>query len=67
MVRFEGATMTLDDEGNREYTPRGPIWINCHEIAAFYDHTILTGIHKIRVMESADEIQKKLRGVNPLV
>lgn len=65
MVIFEGATMTLDDDGKREYTPRGPIWVNPSAVAAVYDHTILTGVHQIRVMETQEEIVRKLREVVP--
>ncbi len=60
MVKFVGATMTLDDDGNREYTARGPIWINPAMVAAVYDHTILTGVHQIRVMEELPVIVARL-------
>lgn len=59
LIKFEGAIMTLDDDGKREYTSRGPICINPELIAGVYDHTILTGIHKIRVMEDLDTILSK--------
>lgn len=62
MVKFEGATMTLDDDGNRVYSPRGPIWINPAMVAGVYDHTILVGVHKVRVMEELPVIVARLSG-----
>ena len=60
-VTFMGASIDIDDDGRiTEYKPRGEIEINVGRINAFYDHTILTGGHKIRVMETREEILKKI-------
>ena len=60
---FQGAAMEIDDDGRiTQYTPRGEIVINVGRINAYYDHTILTGGHKIRVMETLEEIRKRLSG-----
>ena len=62
-VSFMGAATDIDDDGKIvEYTPRGKVVINVGRINAIYDHTILTGGHKIRVMETLEEIQWKIRG-----
>ena len=62
-VTFMGANMDVDDyDGKVDYAPRGEITINVAQIAAFYDHTIITQGHKIRVMELAQEIRKKICG-----
>lgn len=60
MIRFRGASVEINDDGNREYSDRGPIWINLDAVAGFYDHTILTQGHKIRVMEEIWQIGEKL-------
>lgn len=60
-VRFEGANMRETDDG-REYTERGPIYISPKHVTGFYDHTILTEGHKIRVMDDITQIREKLRG-----
>lgn len=60
MFKFEGAASRETEQG-REYSPRGPIWLRAEKIVGFYDHTVLVEGHKIRVMETAEEIQKKLR------
>lgn len=62
-VTFMGAAGEIDDDGKiLEYTPRGEVVINVGRINAVYDHTILTGGHKIRVMETLDEIRQKIGG-----
>ncbi len=62
-VTLMGAATDIDDDGKIvEYTPRGKVVINVGRINAIYDHTILTGGHKIRVMETLEEIQWKIRG-----
>ena len=62
-VTFMGAATSIDDDGKvLEYTPRGKVVINVARINAVYDHTILTGGHKIRVMGSMEEILEKIRG-----
>lgn len=59
-VEFTGANMRETDEG-REYTERGPIGINPAMVSGYYDHTILLGSnHKVRVMESIEEIRLRL-------
>jgi hypothetical protein len=60
---FEGASTEIDDDGKIiGYVPRGEIVVNVGLINAVYDHTILTGGHKIRVMETLEEIRRKIRG-----
>lgn len=61
-VTFEGAELSLSDDINHpfNYTPRGAITINLDRIDAYYDHTILVGGHKIRVMDTFDEIRQKI-------
>ena len=62
-VTFMGASTTVDDEGRiTEYMKRGEIVVNVHNIGVFYDHTIFIMGHKIRVMETMDEILDKLNG-----
>ena len=60
---FQGALTNIDDEGKIiEYVPRGEVVINIAQICAFYDHTIITNGHKIRVMEDLETIKKRLIG-----
>ena len=61
-VTFQGAVTDVDDDGAVDYAPRGEICVNVSQIAAFYNHTILVMGRKIRVMESMDEIRRKLSG-----
>lgn len=62
-VTIMGAAIEIDDDGKIvEYTPRGEVVINVGRINAIYDHTILTAGHKIRVMETLEEIREKIRG-----
>lgn len=61
-IMFQGARRNSDDT----YTDRGEIWININLIAAFYDHTILIGDKQIWVMESKEEIRKKISKARPL-
>ena len=59
---LQGANTVLDDDGFvTGYTPRGEVVINIREIVSFYDHTVIVDGHKIRVMETADEIRKLMR------
>ncbi len=60
LIKFMGAAMSEDENGNRTYTPRGPIWINPDQVAGVYDHTILTCGNRIRVMETACEIVARI-------
>ena len=64
-VTFEGAELSLSDDINHpfNYTPRGSITINMDRIDAYYDHTILVGGHKIRVMDTFDEIAEKIKSM----
>lgn len=67
MPYFIGAKMTLDDDGNREYTERSPVWVRENGVIGFYDHClILQQDHKITVMETFEEIRQKLRVPQPL-
>lgn len=59
-VVFQGANSTLMDSGELEFSPRAPIAVNVTQIVAVYDNTIVAGGHKIRVMESMAEINRKL-------
>lgn len=61
MIQFMGADMKMADDGSRIYIPRGPIFILAEKIVGFYDHTVLVGDHKIRVMEDLELIRKKVR------
>jgi len=61
MIRFTGANVTVSDDGEREYTPRGPIWLRCEAIIGYYEHTVLVGGLKIWVMETAEQIGEKVR------
>ena len=62
-VNFTGATTEIDDDGRIiGYVPRGDIVVNIALVNAAYDHTILTGGHKVRVMETLEEIRRKLAG-----
>ena len=55
LIEFRGATRD-EMSGQTEYTDRGPVWINPYRVSCVYDHTILIDGHKIRVMETTDEI-----------
>ena len=59
-VQFQGALTDLDDDGVIDYTPRGNVFVNVAQIAAFYDHTLVVMGRKIRVMETLDEIEQKI-------
>jgi hypothetical protein len=60
---FQGAATDIDDDGKIvDYVPRGEIMINVAQICAFYDHTIMVCGHKIRVMETLEEIRRKIVG-----
>ena len=63
-VTFRGAEMAMPDEMNDKlrYIPRGDVMVNTVRIDACYDHTILIGGHKIRVMETLEEIRRKIGG-----
>ena len=60
-VEFEGAfVQEVEDTGKLEFIPRGPIHIRLDKIGAFYDHTVILFGNKIRVMETAAQIELKL-------
>ena len=59
-IEFEGASTALDDSGALVYTPRGKIHIQVENIGGYYDHTILMMGNKIRLMDTADQITKKI-------
>lgn len=58
-VKFTGAYASMD-ETEKKYIPRGGISIRADAIIGFYDHTILTTNQKIRVVETYEEIKRKL-------
>ena len=61
-ISFMGATTDIDDDGRiTEYVPRGEVVVNAARISAVYDHTIMTDGHKIRVIETLEEIKRKLK------
>lgn len=59
-IRFRGARKVADDDGNTKYEPREDIMINLEHVTAFYDHTIMTSGSRIIVMDSLEEIRKKV-------
>lgn len=61
MIRFRGARIEYEDDGEKKYSDRGPIWINRDAVIGFYEHTLLTANHQIRVMEKIWEIGAKMR------
>ena len=61
-IILQGATATMDDEGVIVgHTPRGAVVVNDRHIMAFYDNVVIIEGHKIRVMETAEEILDRLR------
>lgn len=60
-VEFMGARLHEQD-GERTYEPIGPITIAQDHLCAFYDHALMLGDMKIRVMENYEEIGNKLHG-----
>ena len=62
MIEFEGAKIVYhDNPEEKDYEKRGKISLMKNQIVGFYDHTILlNGDHKIRVMETYEEIWEKL-------
>jgi len=59
-VKFTGAHMETEDNGRVTYSPWDTIVVNMDQIGAAYDHTIVIMGHKIRVMESLDEIIERI-------
>lgn len=60
MIRFRGARTEYEDDEEKRYSDRGPIWIDRDAVVGFYEHTLLTANHKIRVIEEIWEIGEKL-------
>ncbi len=60
LVRFMGAAVRQMDDGEREYTEREPIYINPERVDVVYDHTVIVGGNKVRVMDDAETIAEKL-------
>ena len=62
-IEFMGASRVASEEDEKlwDYKPRGSIYINVDLIAAFYENTIIIDNHKIRVMETLDEIREAIR------
>jgi uncharacterized protein YlzI (FlbEa/FlbD family) len=52
--------METEDNGRVTYSPWDTIVVNMDQIGAAYDHTIVIMGHKIRVMESLEEIMKRI-------
>ena len=63
MVEFMGATYAEED-GEKVYRALNAVSVNPFNVSAFYDHTILLGGNKIRVMETYDEIKQKTEDEN---
>ena len=62
-VEFYGAAMGYDEDGKLiDIVERDPIVINVSRIDSYYDHTILVAGRKVRVMETRNEITRKLKG-----
>ena len=61
-MEFHGATMDFEDGHMVDIVRREPIVINVSRIDGYYDHTILVAGRKVRVMETRDEITRKLKG-----
>lgn len=57
---FRGASIGQDEDGERVYKEIGAVTIAKDALSGFYDHTLLVGDHKIRVVETYDEILKKV-------
>lgn len=63
-LEFTGAMYTMMEEG-QEWMARGPVQIRRDAVTGFYDHMILLGDHKVKVMEDYREICKRIRGYDP--
>jgi hypothetical protein len=61
-VEFHGATMDFEDGKLIDIVEREPIVINVSRIDGYYDHTILVAGRKVRVMETKEDITRKLKG-----
>ena len=59
-IKFTGAHMETEDNGRVTYSPWDVIVVNMEQICAVYDHTIVIMGHKIRVMESLEEIMERI-------
>lgn len=61
MIRFTSASVSMNDSGEPEYTPKRQICVRASSIDWFYDHKLCIGDQKIPVMEDFEEIRKKVR------
>ena len=61
-VEFMGAARVLSDDDDElwAYKPRGPISLTLDKIIGFYDNTVITDGHKIRVMENYEQIKEAI-------
>lgn len=59
-IKFMGAHMETEDNGQVNYSPWDNVVVNVAQIGAVYDHTIVIMGHKIRVMESLEEIMERI-------
>ena len=59
MIELHGATYD-DSSGERIYKELGRVWVNPERVCFVYDHTVVIGAQKLRVMESGEEIIKCL-------
>lgn len=58
-VKFQGAKVVHDTDGNAIFEPRGTdILVNTEWIAAAYDHTLVICDNQIRIMETVQEIRR---------
>lgn len=60
LIKFRGAKEHFDDDGNKTYEEREPFWANEAAVQGVYDHTIVIVGRNIKVMETEEEIVKKL-------
>ncbi len=60
LIKLMGATVTDKENGEREYKPRGPVWIRPDAVTAVYEHMVRTEHHQFVVMQTCDEILRRL-------
>ena len=60
MIKFHGAKVEFDDNGDKTYIDRGEVAIRKDAILAYYDHAIVLNRHTIYIMETFGEIDAKL-------
>lgn len=61
VAEFLGASFTVEDDGTKVFHEISPVTVNVDLISGYYDHTIMTGGLKVRVMEDYDTIRRKIR------